>query len=136
MSAPFTETVNSASYSGGSNGQSLPSSPGDYYYINQNQAGSYLASGLVDEYSPGVLTTLTGLSVTLGSSSGTVHTVTIYLIAGSTSTATALTCSVPVNTTTCSITTSVNVPAGDSVNVRGIGNGNHSATWAVTYAQP
>jgi hypothetical protein len=28
------------------------------------------------------------------------------------------------------------VPAGDSINVRGIGNGNHTATWIVTYAQP
>jgi hypothetical protein len=134
VSASIIQTVNSESYPGGSSTQSLPSSPGDYYFINQNVSGSASATG--HEFSPGVPTTLTGLSVTLSSPSSSSQTVTIYLIAGTTSTPTVLTCAVPVNTTTCSITTSVSVPAADSINVRGVGNGSRTATWVVTYTQP
>jgi hypothetical protein len=136
VSAPITQTVNSESYSGGSGTQSLPSSPGDYYYVNQDVPGNASTTGRVNEFAPGTPTTLTGLSVTLSNSSGSSQSVTVYLIAGTTSTPTALTCSVPINTTTCSITTSVSVPAGDSINVRGTGNGSRTAIWTVTYTQP
>lgn len=137
LSSPITETVNSSYYSGGSGSQDLPSSPGDYYVIDANQTGTASTTGLVDEYTPGVLTTLTGLSVTV-SSSGTAgaQTVTVYLIAGSSATATALTCTVPSGGTTCSLTTNVTVAAGDSINILGVGNAHHTATWSVTYAQP
>ena len=68
--------------------------------------------------------------------SGTVHTATIDLIAGSTSTATALTCSIPANTSQCTVAGSVTIPVGDAINVKGVGNGNHAGTWTTTYTRP
>lgn len=137
-SPSITQTVNSASYSGGSGAQSLPTTPGDYYLINANQAGTASGTGLVNEFTPGVAETLTSLSLTINSTSGTTHSATVYLIASGHASTTALTCSIAGGSglKTCSVSTSVSIPAGDSINLLGIGNANHTATWTITYTQP
>ncbi len=137
-SPSITQTVNNLSYSGGSSTQGLPASPGDYYLINANQSGTASTTGLVNELTPGVAETLKSLSLTISSSSGTTHTATVYLIAAGHASATSLTCSITGGSgqTTCSTTTSVSIPAGDAINLLGVGNGNHTATWTIVYTQP
>jgi hypothetical protein len=118
----------------GSSSTNIPATA-TYYGINTLlSAGSSTktANGLT----PGVAETLTGLTFTLGTTSGTVHTATIGLISGSTWTATSLTCSVPAESSTCTISGSVTVPVGDSINIEAVGNGNHTGSWVTTYTQP
>ena len=125
----------SGSYSGGSNGN-IPNT-NTYYQVNvANSNGS--STNTSNTITPGVAETLTSISFTMNTSSGTNHTITIGLVHSGTWSATALTCTVTggQNLTTCSANISVTVPVGYSINAQAIGNGNHSGTWTVTYTQP
>jgi hypothetical protein len=119
-------------YSGASSGNM---SNGTYYYsINATTTGS--ATKTANSITPNTAETLTGLTFNLLSTSGSPHSVTIDLIAGSTPTATALTCTIPAESSQCTATASVTIPVGDSINVAGLGNGNHAGTWTATYTRP
>jgi hypothetical protein len=131
----FLVTASTAgTYSGSTNNVNIPSG-NNYYLINGTSTAS--STSTANAYTPGTGTTLTKLTFTLVSSSpSTVYTATVDTISGSTVTASALTCSIPVNQTTCSITASVSVSSTNSINVDASGNGSHAGSWAVTYTQP
>ncbi|MFI5036642.1 MAG: hypothetical protein ACHQFZ_10615 [Acidimicrobiales bacterium] len=125
----------SGSYTGSSNGN-LPNT-NTYYAINAlNSNGS--STSTANAVTPGVAETLTSLSFTMNTTSGTDHTATVGLIAAGVWSPTALTCTITGGSgqTLCTITASVTVPVGDSINIRAIGNGNHTGQWTTNYTQP
>lgn len=124
----------SGTYNGGSSGNLTSSNL--YYLINGSSTGS--STSTANSFTPGVATTLTGMTFTMNTSSGTDHTATVGIITGGVWSSTALTCTVTGGNgqTVCSITGSVSVPAASSINVKAIGNSNHTGSWAVTYTQP
>jgi hypothetical protein len=125
-------TQTSGSYSGASNGNM---GDGTYYYsINATSTGS--STQTANAITPNTAETLTGLTFNLLTASGSAHSVTVDLIAGSTPTATALKCTIAAESTQCTATGSVTIPVGDSVNVAGLGNGGHAGTWTTTYTRP
>jgi hypothetical protein len=130
---PVTVTAQTTgTYSGASSGNM---SNGTYYYsINATTTGS--GTKTANSITPNTAETLTGLTFNLLSTSGSPHSVTIDLIAGSTPSATALTCSIPAESSQCTATASVTIPVGDAINVAGLGNGNHAGTWTTTYTKP
>jgi hypothetical protein len=119
-------------YSGASSGNM--NSGTAYYSINATTAGlTTKSAGSID---PGTAETLTGLTFNLSSTSGVAHSVTVDLIAGSNVTATALTCTIPAESSKCTVSASVTIPVGDSINIAGVGNGNHAGTWTTIYTKP
>jgi hypothetical protein len=120
----------------GSSSSGIPAAGGANYYAINTLLSVGSSTKTANALTPGVAETLTGLTFTLGTTSGTVHTATIGLISGSTWTATSLACSVPAESTSCTISGSVSVPVGDSINVYAVGNGNHTGSWVTTYTQP
>ncbi len=134
LSPSITQTVNNLSYSGGTGGQSLTGTA-EYYFINQNHTGT--SSSTADEYTPGVTTTLTNLSITISGTSSTTNTVTVDSVTSGTVAATSLSCIITggSNQTTCSVSGSVNISATQSIEI--VGTGSKAVTsWTVTYAQP
>jgi hypothetical protein len=122
----------SGSYSGASNGNM--SNGTAYYSINATSTGS--TTKTANSITPNTAETLTGLTFNLLSTSGSAHSVTIDLIANNVATATALTCTIPAGSRKCTATGNVTIPVGDSINVAGVGNGNHAGTWTTTYTRP
>lgn len=124
----------SGTYSGSTNNVNIPAG-NNYYLINGTSTAS--STPTANAYAPGTGTTLTKLTFTLVSSSpSTVHIATVDTISGGTATASALTCSIPVNQLSCSVTASVSVSSTNSINIDATGNGSHPGSWAVTYTQP
>jgi len=133
----FTVTsVTNGSYSGSSSAN-IPSSPGDYYGIN-TMASVGSGTSTANTLTPGVAEHLTAFTFTINSASPTSHSATVGFIAGGVWSATALTCTIVGGSgnTTCTISASVSVPVGDSINVLAIGNASHSGSWTTTYTQP
>jgi hypothetical protein len=137
-SPTVVQTVNSSSYSGGSGSVDLPTAGtgvAEYFQANgtAGPVATQTGNGLL--LSATSSTTLTAITLTTNSTSPNSQTVTVGIINGSTWTATALTCTVVGNSnlTTCGTTTNVVVPAGDSINIQGIGNGHHTGTWVITH---
>jgi len=132
--ATTTTTLGSA-YSGSSNGNSIPAG-NNYYLINAASGASSSSTG--NAYTPGTGTTLTKLTFTINTSSGSNHTATVDIISGGIATATALSCTITGGSgqTSCSVTASVSVTSTNQINIDATGNGNHSGTWTVTYTQP
>ena len=132
-------TINSAThtYSGSSNGN-IPGAGGNNYYAINTLSSTGSNTNTANGLKPGVAETLTGLTFTLGSTSSTAHSATIGLInsTGTTWTATGLTCTVSSGNSNCTISGTVTVPVGDSINVYAVGNGNHTGSWVTTYTQP
>jgi hypothetical protein len=119
-------------YSGSSSGN-IPST-NTYYLINAASTGS--GTSTANTLAPGVAETLTGLTFTINSTSGTNHTATVGIVTSGTWAATALTCTIPSGSTSCTITTNVPVSATQSINIRAVGNGLHPGIWTTTYTQP
>lgn len=135
--APTTTTTLSSSYVGSTGGTDIPNAGGaNYYVINATSSGSSTSTNNV--ITPGVAETLTSLTFTIDSKSGSTHTATVDLITGGVVSASNLGCTIVggSNNTSCTITTSVTVPVGTSINLHGIGNSAHTGTWSVTYTRP
>ncbi|MFI5036643.1 MAG: beta strand repeat-containing protein [Acidimicrobiales bacterium] len=125
------------SYSGSSSGNLPNGSPGLYFGINTtNSVGS--GTSTANALTPGVAEHLTSFTFTINTSSGTNHVATVGIITAGVWTATALTCTITggLGQTSCTISASVSVPVGSSINVRAYGNGSHSGSWVTTYTQP
>jgi len=135
QSIPVVTSV-SGSYSGSSS-TNLPSG-GAYYAINALNSVGSTTSHTANAYTPGVATTLKSLTFTINSTSPSSQVANVGIITAGTWSATALTCTITgrSNKTTCTISGTVSVPAGSSLNVKGTGNGYHSGAWTVTYTQP
>ncbi len=135
--APTTTTTLISSYVGSTGSTDLPGSGGsNYFVINNTSSGSSISTNNV--ITPGVAETLTGLQFTIGTTSGSAHSATVDLVTGGVVSASNLHCTIAggSNKKTCTIITSVTVPIGTSINVYGVGNGNHTGSWTVTYTQP
>jgi hypothetical protein len=133
--APTTTTTLSSSYLGSTGNTDLPNAGGaNYYVINSTSSGSSTSTNNV--ITPGVAETLTSLTFTINSSSGSAHSATVDLITGGVVSASNLGCTIAASKTSCTIITSVTVPVGTSINLNGVGNGNHTGTWTVTYTRP
>jgi hypothetical protein len=133
--APTTTTTLSSSYAGSTGNTDLPNAGNaNYYVINATSSGSSTSTNNV--ITPGVAETLTSLTFTIIGTSGSPHSATVDLITGGVVSASNLGCTVPAGSLNCTITTSVTVPIGTSINLDGVGNGNHTGTWTVTYTRP
>jgi type II secretory pathway pseudopilin PulG len=153
-SSALSEVIGSTSgsYSGdsGSNKIGYSGSAGELYNINATTPtplpfqNSFMSVTPVTSnlFTPGVNETLTTFKFTINSKSPSDQTGTVGLVTPSGQwSATALTCTVPgssnsQNNLTCSSAASVTVPAGYSLDVRGVGNGYHTAIWKTTWTQP
>jgi hypothetical protein len=85
-------------------------------------------------------TTLTGLTFDVAASSTTdTWTGTIGVVAGGSWAPSALTCTIPVGSTSCTVTANVKVSAGQSINMEVFNTGGQTQTtgsWTITYTQP
>jgi hypothetical protein len=119
---------------------SAPLSSGNHYYqIDTTSSGSSTAT--INTITPATAETLISLTFNLSASDTRSVSVTVDIVTGQFVNSTPLACSLPVGTTTCTVTTSVTVPVGSSVNVliqrgNGIGPNPPTASWAVLYTQP
>jgi hypothetical protein len=133
-SIPVNLPVNGL-YSGGS---STTLTNAAVYYINSTgtgNSGTHIANGL--PISTG--TTLTKLTYTISNASSTTFSATVGEYTGTTWTGTGLTCTIAGGSgkTSCTITLSVSVATGYSINLYSTGSVRPiTGTWSVTYTQP
>jgi hypothetical protein len=136
LSPSITQVVNaSSSYAGSSNG--YLSSTANYYSINGAYSGSTTSTD--NSYSPVIATTLTSLTFTISAPSATTQTAVVGLIAGSSWSATGLTCTITggSNSTSCQIVVSVSVLVTDYTNIEVVGGVDAiTGSWTTTYTQP
>jgi type II secretory pathway pseudopilin PulG len=136
VSPSITQVVDpSSSYTGSSTG-TLSSTP-NYYLTNGASVGSTTSTD--NPYSPGVATTLTSLTFTISAPSATSQTAVVGLMAGSSWSATGLTCTITggSNLTSCQIVVSVSILAADSINIEVVGGVDAiTGSWTTTYTQP
>jgi hypothetical protein len=132
-----TVTLSNAGTYSGSNSD-LPSGTGDYFAINTlNSVGS--TTSTANPTTPGVTEHLTGLTFTIDASSSQTHSATVGIITSGVWAPTALTCTIAANSglTSCTVSGSVNVPVGSSINVLVVsGSIAHIGTWSTTWTQP
>ncbi len=123
-------------YIGGTSAD-VPTGP-EYYTINSaTSTGS--ATTTANTITPGTAETLTGMTMIFsgGASSSAAQTVTVGKVTGGTYSATAMTCTVPANTTeSCTYSGSISIASGSSINMAAIGNSLHTDFWFVTYTNP
>ena len=124
-------------YIGGTNAD-VPAGP-EYYTINSGTStGS--ATNTANTINPGSAITLTSITMTFsgGASSSVAQTATVGKVTSGTYSTTAMTCTIPANTTpvTCAFSGSVAIASGTTINMAAIGNGLHTDFWLVTYTNP
>jgi Tfp pilus assembly protein PilV len=124
-------------YIGGTNAD-VPTGP-EYYTINSGTStGS--ATNTANTINPGSAITLTSITMTFsgGASSSVAQTATVGKVTSGTYSTTAMTCTIPANTTpvTCAFSGSVAIASGTTINMAAIGNGLHTDFWLVTYTNP
>lgn len=134
--AAGTLTITSV-YLGQTSGQL--SSGTSYFEIDHSSVGSSTSTS--NTITPGTAETLIGLTVTLSGVDTRSVSLTVDLVSAGNANPTPLACSLPVGTTSCTVTTSVAVSAATSLNVkiqRGNGGGSNTPTanWTVLYTQP
>jgi hypothetical protein len=135
VSPPITQVVDASNSYTGINTGTLSSA--NYYLLNGASAGSTTSTD--NAYSPGVATTLTSLTFTISAASTTSQTAIVGLIAGSSWSATGLTCTITGGSTltSCQIPVSVSIPAIDSINIEVVGGVDAiTGSWTTTYTQP
>jgi hypothetical protein len=118
---------------------SAPLSSGGYFRIDTTSSGSPTAT--INTITPGTAETLISLTFNLSGIDTRSVSVTVDIVTGQFANSTPLGCSLPIGTTSCTITTSVTVPVGSSINVliqrgNGIGPNPPTASWSVLYTQP
>ena len=124
-------------YIGGTSPPDVP--PGPEYYTVNSATSTGSATNTANTISPGTAETLTSITMTFsgGASSGANQTVTVGKITSGAYSATAMTCTVPLNTVeTCASSGSVPIPSGSTINMAAIGNNLHTDFWIVTYTNP
>ena len=132
-----TVTLSNAGTYSGSSSTTMPNTPGGYYAINTLNS-VYSTTKTNNALTPGVAEHLTSFTFTIDSSSSQDHTASVGIITGGVWT-TALTCDIAGGSglTSCTVTGSVNVPVGSSINVLVVsGSLAHTGTWSTTWTQP
>ncbi len=132
----------SGTYSGNTNNATISSSTALYYPINPVNAAAGSSNALQNGITPSTTTTthLTSMTFTLDAPSpSSTYNATVGVISGGSWASTGLSCTIPLNTPSCTVAVSVNVAMNDQVNVqvhRVSGSFSHSGSWTVAYTHP